>query len=186
MPLRPGNGAPSSLRTVLWPPSQAARNVARTDPPPASAAVTPSSSCVSPVRPLPRRTAPPMLAQPRLQDCRQPVLRDEDAVRVPGAPRARVEGHRQAGEVRAGPVAGDCVGLDRVDQAAHRQHLGRPRVDPAAPGLGARFVVPLDEGDVGPGEGQLGCEHHAGGAGADDENGSVHGRTLPSAEMHRV
>jgi hypothetical protein len=38
VPLRPGNGAPSSVRTVLWPPSQATRKAARTDPPPASVA----------------------------------------------------------------------------------------------------------------------------------------------------
>jgi hypothetical protein len=134
--------------------------------------------------------APPddgtQLAQPRLEDRRQPVLRHQQAVGVAGTPRPGVEGHRQAGEVPTRAVARDLVGAGGVEQTAHRQHLGRPRVDPAAAGLRARLAVPLDDGDVGPGEGQLGCEHEAGGPSADDENGSVHETTIPSAELHQV
>ena len=134
--------------------------------------------------------APPdgdtVLAQPRLEDRRQPVLRHEHAVGVPGAPWASVEGHRQAGEMRAGPVPRDLMGSDRVDEAAHRQHLGRPGADPAAPGLRARLVVPLDEDDVGPGEGQLGASIMPVGPAPTTRTAVSMPNSIPSAEIHPV
>lgn len=126
------------------------------------------------------------------EDLLQTVLRDHQVVGVAGAPRPRVERHRQPCEVPAPGLPRDGHRGGGVDQPAHGQDLTRPDRDPAAPALSARGLLPLDDRDRGAGEGEFTGEGQSGRAGSDHEDvrvacvfhtGSV---STPSANINPV
>ena len=113
------------------------------------------------------------LAQPPFEHLLQPVLRDQQPVRVAGAPGTRVQWHRQPGEVTTHRLAPHGPVGHLVQQPAGGQHLRGARVHPTPAGLAARRGLLLQHADADAGQGQLGGQHQSGRARADHDHLTV-------------